>query len=121
PGRFDRHILVPSPDANSREKIFKVHTKDMPLDKSVSIDKLSKETEGYSGADIEALCREAAIAALREDIKAKEVKWKHFEGVMKIIKPSLSPELMRAYQAVFEKMKRPEKKDELQEQLSYVG
>ncbi|MBI4167481.1 MAG: AAA family ATPase, partial [Candidatus Aenigmarchaeota archaeon] len=121
PGRFDRHILVPAPDAASREKIFKVHTNEMPLAKDVSIDKLAKETEGYSGADIEALCREAAIAALREDIKAKEVKWRHFDNMMKVIKPSLSPDLMRAYQAVFEKMKKPDKKDELQEQLSYVG
>lgn len=121
PGRFDRHMLVTAPDTSTREKIFKVHTKDMPLSKDVSTDKLAKETEGYSGADIEALCREAAIAALREDIKAKEVKWKHFEGMMKVIKPSLSAELMRAYHAVFEKMKNPEKKDELQEQLSYVG
>ncbi|MBI4177372.1 MAG: AAA family ATPase [Candidatus Aenigmarchaeota archaeon] len=121
PGRFDRHILVSAPDAANREKIFEVHTKDMPLSKDVAIDKLAKETEGYSGADIEALCREAAIAALREDIKAKEVKWRHFEGMMKVIKPSLSPELMRAYQAVFEKMKKAEQKDELREQLSYVG
>lgn len=121
PGRLDRHILVSAPDAANREKIFKVHTKSMPLAKDVTIDKLAKETEGYSGADIEALCREAAIAALREDIKAKEVKWRHFEGMMKVIKPSLSAELMRAYQAVFEKMKKPDKKDELQEQLSYVG
>ncbi len=121
PGRFDRHILVSAPDAGARTNIFEIHTRDMPLGKDVAIDKLAKETDGYSGADIEALCREAAIAALREDIKAKEVKWKHFEAMMKVIKPSLSQELMRAYQAVFDKMKNPEKKDELQEQLSYVG
>ncbi|MBI2085379.1 MAG: AAA family ATPase [Candidatus Aenigmarchaeota archaeon] len=121
PGRFDRHILVTAPDADAREKIFKVHTSGMPLNKDVSIEKIAKETEGYSGADIEALCREAAISALREDIKAKEVRWRHFEAMLKVIKPSLSPELMRAYQAVFEMMKKPDKKDELQEQLSYVG
>ena len=121
PGRFDRHVLVSAPDVEARKKIFEVHTKDMPLAKDVLIDKLAKETENYSGADIESLCREAAIGALRKDIKAKEVKLKNFENTLKIMKPSLSPELMKAYQVVFDKMKKPEKKDELQEQLSYVG
>ncbi len=121
PGRFDRQVIVPGPDEKSRLKIFEVHTKSMPLAKNVSIDKLAKETEGYSGADIEALCREAAIGALRKDMKAKEVDMKNFNDMLKVIKPSLTPELMKAYQQVFERMKKSEKKDELQEQFSYVG
>ncbi len=121
PGRFDRQVIVPGPDEKARLKIFEVHTKNMPIAKNVSIDKLAKETEGYSGADIEALCREAAIGALRKDMKTKEVDMKNFNDVLKVIKPSLTADLMKAYQQVFERMKKSEKKDELQEQFSYVG
>ena len=57
PGRFDRHIKVDTPDEESRLAIFKVHTKDMPLAKDVKLSRLAKNTEGYVGADIEAVCR----------------------------------------------------------------
>jgi len=65
PGRFDRHILIPVPDKETRLKIFQVHTKKMPISKEVSLEELTELTEGYVGADIDALCREAAINALR--------------------------------------------------------
>ncbi len=91
-GRFDRHIYIPVPDIDSRKKIFKVHTKEMPLAKDVSLKKLLDKTEGYVGADIEGLCKEAAILALRENINAKEITAKHFDEALKIIKPSVSKE-----------------------------
>ena len=91
-GRFDRHIYIPVPDIDSRKKIFKVHTKEMPLAKDVSLKKLIDKTEGYVGADIEGLCKEAAILALRENINAKEITAKHFDEALKIIKPSVSKE-----------------------------
>ncbi len=91
-GRFDRHIYIPVPDIDSRKKIFKVHTKEMPLAKDVSLKKLIDKTEGYVGADIEGLCKEAAILALRENINAKEITAKHFDEALKIIKPSISKE-----------------------------
>ncbi|RLE42284.1 ATPase, partial [Candidatus Woesearchaeota archaeon] len=72
PGRFDRIILCPVPDEKSRLEILKIHTKDMPL-KGVNLKELAKKTEGFVGADIEALCREAGMLALREDIKVKYV------------------------------------------------
>ncbi|MBR9677532.1 CDC48 family AAA ATPase [Candidatus Woesearchaeota archaeon] len=99
PGRFDRIILVPVPDVKSREKIFKVHTKNMPL-KNVTLKELVDKTEGYAGADIEAICREAAILALREDIKAKEVTHEHFEKALQKVRPSVTKEIEKAYEDI---------------------
>ncbi|WP_456471784.1 CDC48 family AAA ATPase [Methanocaldococcus sp.] len=68
PGRLDRVILVPVPDEKARLDIFKIHTRGMNLDEDVSLEELAKMTEGYTGADIEAICREAAMLAVREGI-----------------------------------------------------
>src|SRR5512136_2666747 len=68
PGRFDRLIYVPEPDEKSRAQIFKLYTKDMPLAKDVNILYLANASRGYSGADLDALCREAAMNALRKDV-----------------------------------------------------
>jgi len=115
PGRFDRLIYVPAPDEKTRLEIFKVHTRDMPL-KGVSLDKLAKETDGYSGADIEALCREAALFALREDIKANEITMKNFEKALKKIKPSIAEDLTAKYQKAVDDLKK-NKMDETR----YIG
>lgn len=90
PGRFDRHIKVDTPDEESRLAIFKVHTKDMPLAKDVKLSRLAKNTEGYVGADIEAVCREAAMLTLREDINSETVSMKFFEKAMEKVKPKNS-------------------------------
>ena len=90
PGRFDRHIKVDTPDEESRLAIFKVHTKDMPLAKDVKLSRLAKNTEGYVGADIEAVCREAAMLTLREDINSEKVSMKFFEKAMEKVKPKNS-------------------------------
>ena len=87
PGRFDRHIKVDAPNEEARLAIFKVHTKDMPLAKDVKLKKLAKNTEGYVGADIEAVCREAAMLALRDNIEASEVSAKFFDEAMDKVKP----------------------------------
>ncbi|MDR1819638.1 MAG: CDC48 family AAA ATPase [Methanobrevibacter sp.] len=87
PGRFDRHIKVDSPDEKGRLAIFKVHTKDMPLSNDVSLEKLAKESEGYVGADIEAVCREAAMLTLRKSMESDEVPIKSFNKAMEKIKP----------------------------------
>lgn len=102
PGRFDRIIMVPVPDQDSRKKIFKIHTKGMPLAKDVAITKLVEKTENYVGADIEAVCREAATLALREDIKAKIVKMKHFEQALKKVKSSILNEDIEKYRELSE-------------------
>lgn len=66
PGRFDREIEVGIPDKNSRLKILNVHTRDMPLSENVELEKLAELTHGFVGADLQALCREAAMTALRK-------------------------------------------------------
>lgn len=105
PGRLDRFVLIPAPDDKTRMQILKVHTKNMPL-KGVDLKNLINKTENFSGADIEALCREAAMAALREDANAKEVKEKHFGDALKKITPSLSREVLAHYEKFVERQKR---------------
>jgi len=94
PGRFDRHVEVGLPDQKSREAIFKVHTKDMPLAEDVDIKELAEKTEGFVGADIEAVCREAVMLTLREDIESEEVYMSEFEKAMKKVKPIKEKELV---------------------------
>jgi len=119
PGRFDRQILVPAPDEKTRLEIFKVHTKNMPL-KDVDLKELAKKTEEFSGADIQALCREAAMDALRENMKAKEVKKKNFDDALKKMTPSLSKEVQNHYEKFLERAKKV-KKEEEKEEHSYIG
>ncbi len=99
PGRFDRLVLVQAPDKKARLEIFKIHTKGMPLAKDVDLNALAAETEGYVGSDIAALCREAAMFVLRRDIKGKEVKMADFREVMKRIRPSVTKEIEKNYEA----------------------
>ncbi|HHQ44892.1 MAG TPA: AAA family ATPase [Candidatus Altiarchaeales archaeon] len=90
PGRFDKTVVVPRPDKNARLEIFKIHAKDMPLAKDVNLEELSTKTSGYTGADIEAVCREAALGVLRKDMKARKVSKKDFENALETIKPSVT-------------------------------
>ena len=92
PGRFDRHIQVKEPDEEARIAIFKVHTKNMPLAKDVDLKKLAKQTDGYVGADIESVCREAAMLTLRENLEAKEIPNKYFKEALDKVKPGHNQE-----------------------------
>jgi transitional endoplasmic reticulum ATPase len=65
PGRFDREVEIGVPDRNARKEILQIHTKNMPLAQDVKMDELADMTHGYTGADIAALAREAAMAELR--------------------------------------------------------
>ena len=123
PGRFDKQILVPVPDEKARLEIFKVHTRNMPLAKDVSLEELAKRCEGYSGADIEAVCREAALNALRRDINAKEVTKEDFEKALEQIPPSVSKELNEIYEKIMKRRKQvnPKKKEEEEkEEIGYT-
>jgi cell division protease FtsH len=73
PGRFDRSIEVPYPDVRSREQILKVHSKNVPLAPDVSIEKIARGTPGFSGADLENLINEAALAASKTSKKVVEM------------------------------------------------
>ena len=105
-GRFDKLLLVPVPDERTRLEILKVHTREMPLDEDVSITELAKEMEGYTGADIEGLCREAALSALRENKKAKQVSMKHFEEAKKSVRASMDEETARVYERLGQEMEK---------------
>ena len=69
PGRFDRHIVIYAPDIKGREDILKVHTKNIKLSQNVNLEAIAKKTPGFSGADLENLCNEAALLAARREKK----------------------------------------------------
>ncbi len=100
PGRFDRILLVTAPDTKGRENIFKIHTKNMPLAKDINIEKIIEKTEGYVGADMESLVREAGMLALRENINSKEVRMKHFEEALKKVGASVTKSDIDRYRRI---------------------
>jgi transitional endoplasmic reticulum ATPase len=104
PGRFDRVIYVPPPDKNARLEILKIHTRKVPLAEDVDLAKLAEMTEGYSGADLEALVREAVLLALREKLEVRPVSMEYFLKALKIIKPSLHGEIDKKYESAIEKL-----------------
>ena len=120
PGRFDRMILVPAPDYKARIEIFRVHTKNMPLTKDVDLKELARKTEAFSGADVESLCREAGMEALREDKKAKEIRMKHFESVLSKMLPSITKDVM-AYYEKFTERRRKVEREEKETPPRYIG
>ena len=120
PGRFDRIVYVGVPDKEGREAILKIHTKNMPIDKSVDIKKLVEELEGYTGADIESLTREAAMLALRENIETKKVTKNHFEQAMEKVSASVSKSDQERYKKVEQQYLRSAKAA-LAEQTTYTG
>ena len=97
PGRFDRILLVPAPDEQARLKILQVHTKRMPIS-GVNIEQLAKRLEGFVGADIENLCREAAMVALRQNKKTRTVTQEHFEEALTAVKPSTDDSTVKYYE-----------------------
>ena len=107
PGRFDRLIYVPAPDEASREQIFKIHTKGVPLAKDADLPALVRATKEYSGADIQAVCREAAMSALRRDVG--EVTMEDFKKAMEKIGPSITSDLEGWYQSVAQQFRKPMK------------
>ena len=112
PGRLDRHVHVPVPSETAREAIFEVHTEEKPLADSVSLSRLASRTEGYVGADIEAVCREASMAASREfinNVSPEEVKESvgnirvtmgHFEDALDEVGPSVTQETREQYEQI---------------------
>jgi transitional endoplasmic reticulum ATPase len=96
-------VFVGAPDRKARLSIFKVHTKCMPL-KDVDLEWLADTTDGYVGADIEGICREAGMIALREDLEAKHIGRSHFEAALKVVKPSATKETIKYYESIRESL-----------------
>ena len=91
PGRFDKIIEIPMPDDAARIKIFNIHTKKMPLDKDVNIEDLAAATENYTGAEIENVCREAGMNAIRH--KRDVVNKSDFDHALTEVHPAVPREL----------------------------
>ena len=94
-GRFERVLHVPPPDAGAREVIFKIHSEGMPLSK-FSLKDIIGGLDGFTGADIEAVCREAALICMRAG--KKKVTKTHFEDAIKRVRPTVTAEMLAYYQ-----------------------
>ncbi|MFP4524311.1 MAG: CDC48 family AAA ATPase [Candidatus Woesearchaeota archaeon] len=121
PGRFDRIVLVSSPDEKARRAVFKVHLQGMKLSKDVDVEQLVAKTEGYVGADIESICREAALLAMREDIDAKEVSMKHFKQALDKVKPSVNADVEKAYEELQQTFRRARAEELRENKPAYYG
>jgi transitional endoplasmic reticulum ATPase len=120
PGRLDRHVHVPVPDEEARRAIFAVHTQSKPLADDVDLDRLAAKTEGYVGADVEAVCREAAMAASREFINSVSreevtdsvgnvrITMDHFEDALEEVGASVTPETRERYEEIEERFRKSE-------------
>ena len=94
-GRFERVLHVPPPDAGAREAIFAIHSEGMPLGK-FSFKDLLNGMDGFTGADIEAVCREAALICMRAG--KKKVTKSHFEEAISRVRPTVTPDMLEYYQ-----------------------
>jgi len=113
PGRFDKILLVGAPEEKGRNQILEIHTKNIPLGdgkkpftkekRKIFLKTIAKKTEGYTGADIEALARESALIALRENKDTKFVRSEHFDEALRKIKPSVSKPVLEVYKKMEDK------------------
>ena len=109
PGRFDREIRINPPDEEGRKEILRIHTRGMPLDKDVDFDEIARKTIGFTGADIEVLCKEAALKSIKpyfaqlKNIQEKvpteildkiKVSRQHFLESLKMVEPSAMREVL---------------------------
>ena len=121
PGRIDRILLVPAPDEMSRKAILKIFTEEMPLTNNLKIEALNDLIgDGFSGADIETWCRESAMIALRENIRARKISLEHFKEAREDLHPTVTPEMKKWYETFGEKLKRRRIESEEKEDRLFV-
>ncbi len=116
-GRFDRLVFVGPPNRTGRIEIINIHLKNIPLSDDVNKEELADLTDNYVGADIEALCRESVMLALREDFDIQRIEMRHFRAALKKIRPALVEGMIEYYEKLQEQFKGGTK----QEQKSYIG
>jgi transitional endoplasmic reticulum ATPase len=126
PGRLDRHVHVPVPEEDARRAILEVHTREKPLADDVDLDDVAARTDGYVGADLEALAREASMNATREFINSVSpeeadesvgnvrVTMDHFEEALDEVVPSVTDETREKYQEIEQRFKRSDVEQEEQ-------
>lgn len=112
PGRLDRMIYVGVPDLAGRKSIFEIYLKKTPLAEDVIIDDLAEATGGYTGADIEAVCREAVMTALRTDMSVRAVTAQNFAAALEVIRPSVGEELNEKYEMMEDFIKHKDEPDD---------
>jgi transitional endoplasmic reticulum ATPase len=124
PGRLDRHVHVPVPDEDARKRIFEVHTRGKPLADDVDLEWLAAQTDGFVGADIEALAREASMAATREFVNSVDpeemgdsvgnvrITQDHFETALEEVQPSVTEDVKERYDEIEERFDRDEPEGE---------
>ncbi|XP_012253446.2 ATPase family protein 2 homolog [Athalia rosae] len=98
PGRLDRIVYVPLPDFETRREIFDIKLRKMPVSADVDINDLVDLTEGYSGAEVQAICHEAAMKALEENLDATEITKEHFKAALSIVTPRTPASLIKLYE-----------------------
>lgn len=105
PGRFDRLVYVPLPDADTRRAIWRLQLSRMPvkLEGEGLVEDWVNRSEGYSGAEIVAVCKEAALCALEENIHAEWIYQQHMEAGLRRVKPRITPESIRFYESFAKK------------------
>ncbi len=114
-GRFDRLLMIGPPDKSGRHEILKIHTAKIPNAEDVQLEELSELTEGYVGSDLEALCREAVMLAMRENLET--VGMDHYREALKKVRPSIEESMVNYYERINERFKGGVK----MEPGSYIG
>ena len=109
PGRLEKLIYVPSPNKDARLAILRIHTRKIPLADDIDLEEVAEMTEGYTGADLAALVREAAMITLREDINSRVVSRRHFEEAMKNVRPSVTRHMLEYYKRWMEEARQMKK------------
>ncbi|TQF69385.1 AAA family ATPase [Rhodococcus spelaei] len=99
PGRLERLVFVPPPDAQARREILRTSGRSVPLAEEVDLDALAEELDGYSAADCSALLREAALAAMRRSVDAADVTAADVAAARESVRPSLDPAQVAHLQA----------------------
>jgi transitional endoplasmic reticulum ATPase len=102
-GRFDRMLLVGPPDKLGRHEILKIHAGAMPKGEDVNLEELAELTEGYVGSDLNALCREAAMLALRQE--GEKVEMKDFREALRKVRPSVEENMVSYYERINQRFK----------------
>jgi len=105
PGRFDEVVYVPIPDEEGRREILEIHTRDMLVAGDVNLEHLAARTQGYTGADLENLARQAGLLALRSDIDVDEITMENFERALDQTRASVTSEMEEEYESIAEELR----------------
>lgn len=97
PGRIDRILYVGPPNLESRREIFRIQLKKMRVDQDVDIDEIADKSHGCSGAEAVAICQEAALLAMEEDLHIDAVKMRHFRKSLATFTRRITPEMIQFY------------------------